>query len=242
MTIRDMLEDKGLEIDAFVKSFGVEATADAGEEAAVADAGEEAAVADAGEEAAVADADAEEELSWADAEVDAAETYPIENCWITVKDVSYTGKKIKKPSVKVKWGDIKLKEGEDYTFSYDKKARDIGLYMLNIKGEGQFTGSVDVPFYVVPKARTLIKMMNGDKQAALIWKCLKNITKFQIEYSMDEDFADSQKEKIKKSKDLNKLVKKLKAGKKYYVRVRVYATVGNEKYHSAWSQVKTLKL
>lgn len=173
---------------------------------------------------------------------DASKTFPIGDCWITVKDVPYTGKKIKKPSVKVECGDMKLKEGEDYTVRYDKKARDIGLYALTVKGRGRFTGTADVPFCVIPKAKALIKMMGGDKQAAKAWKCLEHIAGCQVEYSLDEDFSGSSKEKIRKPKDLKKLAKKLKAGKKYYVRVRIYATVGKKKYYSDWSKVKILKL
>ena len=172
---------------------------------------------------------------------EASKTFPIEDCWITVKDIPYTGKKIKAPTVKVECGDMKLKEGEDYTLSYDKKARDIGLYLLNIKGEGRFTGAVAVPFYVFPKAKMFIKMMGGNKDASQYWKCLKHIKGCQIKYSLNEDFSDSRKEKIKKPKDLEKLIKKLKAGKKYYVRARVYATINKEKFYSDWSKVKTLE-
>ena len=173
---------------------------------------------------------------------EAAKTFPIEDCWITVKDVPYTGKKIKEPTVKVECGDMKLVEGEDYTISYDKKARDIGLYLLTVKGKGHFTGSTEVPFCVVPKTKALIKLLVGDEQSSLDWKCLKNITGCQIEYSLEEDLSDSKREKIKKSKDLEKLLKKLKAGKKYYVRVRIYAKVDDKKYYSAWSKVKKMKL
>lgn len=173
---------------------------------------------------------------------EASKTFPIEDCWITVKDVPYTGKKIEKPSVKVECGDRKLKEGEDYTFTYDKKARDVGLYTLTIEGKAHFTGSVDVPFYVVPKAKTLKKMLGGDKQASKIWKRLRNITGYQVEYSLEKDLTDSRKVKIKKPKDLEKLAGKLKAGKKYYVRARIYATIKKKKYFSDWSRVKALKL
>lgn len=31
------------------------------------------------------------------------------------------------------------------------------------------------------------------------------------------------------------IVKKLKSGKKYYVRVRAYKVVGGKKYYSAWA-------
>ena len=167
---------------------------------------------------------------------------PIAECRITVKDVPYTGKKIKKPAVKVVCGEVALKPGEDYSFKYDKKTRDIGLYMLTIKGKGRFTGSVKVPFYVVPKAASYARLLAGDKQAARTWKLLKNIEGYQIEYSQDKDFSHSKKAKICKPKDLPKALKKLKAGKKYYLRVRIFATVKKKHHYSEWSKVKTVKL
>ena len=167
---------------------------------------------------------------------------PIEECRITVKDVVYTGKKIKKPSVKVVCGETALEPGEDYSLKYDKKARDIGLYMLTVKGKGRFTGSVKAPFYVVPKASEYVRLLGGDKQADKAWKLLKNIEGCQIEYSLNKDLSDSKKAKIRKPKDLSKVLMKLKAGKKYYLRVRLFATVKKKRRHSDWSKVKAVKL
>ena len=36
-------------------------------------------------------------------------------------------------------------------------------------------------------------------------------------------------------------VKKLKAKKKYYVRIRTYKTVNGKKVYSSWSKVKSVK-
>ena len=73
------------------------------------------------------------------------------------------------------------------------------------------------------------------------WKCLKNVTGAQIEYSLDKDFSDSKVEKIKMSYDLSELVKCLEAGKEYYVRIRLYAVLKDKKHYSDWSEVVTLK-
>ena len=173
---------------------------------------------------------------------EAETSVPIAECQITVKDVPYTGKKIKKPAVKVVCGEVEMQPGEDYSFKYDKKAREIGLYMLTVKGKGRFTGSVKVPFYVVPKAASYANLLAGDKQAARTWKLLKNIEGYQIEYSQNKDFSHSKKAKICKPKDLPKALKKLKAGKKYYLRVRIFATVKKKHHYSEWSKVKTVKL
>jgi hypothetical protein len=37
-------------------------------------------------------------------------------------------------------------------------------------------------------------------------------------------------------------IKKLKAGKKYYVRIRTHKKVGKKKYYSKWSARKTVKV
>lgn len=177
------------------------------------------------------------------AEAEAEKTFPIENCRITVKDVPYTGKKIEKPSVKVARGDRKLKKGEDYTFSYDKSAREIGLYMLNITGKGLCTGSMSVPFHIVPKAKSYIKLLRGDKEeASQVWERLKNVTGCEIRYSLNKDFSDSREQKLEKTEDLDNIVGSLKSGEKYYVRARIYSTVKGETYYSGWSKTKTLEL
>ena len=45
----------------------------------------------------------------------------------------------------------------------------------------------------------------------------------------------------KKQKTTKYNVKKLKAKKKYYVRVRTYKTVKGKKVYSSWSKVKSIK-
>ena len=72
-------------------------------------------------------------------------------------------------------------------------------------------------------------------------KYLKRIRGYQIEYSLNKDFTDSKKENIRKIKDLHLFVTKLKAGEKYYTRVRVCAKVKKEKYYFDWSEVMILK-
>lgn len=76
---------------------------------------------------------------------------------------------------------------------------------------------------------------------ALDWKFLKNLTGCQIEYSMDEDFSDCKKEKIKKSDDLSTPLKKMEAGKQYYVRARLCASIKDKKHCSDWSEVIRMK-
>ena len=173
---------------------------------------------------------------------EAAKYIPIEECEITVKDVTFNGKKIKKPSVKVVCGETALEPGEDYKLKYDKKISEIGLYTLTVKGKGRFTGSVRIPFYVVPKASEYARLLGCDKRAAKEWKLLKNIEGYQIEYSQSKDFSDGKKAKIREPKDLEKALRKLKPGKKYHLRVRLFARVKKKNHYSDWSKVGTVKM
>lgn len=182
--------------------------------------------------------EAEELISAAE---EAARAIPIDLCDISVKDLPYTGKKVKQPAVKVRIEGEKLKEGVDYTVRYDKKAREIGVYELTVTGMGNFTGSVDTCFFVVPKDKTLTKLMDDGKQAALNWKELKKNTGYQIEYSLKKDFSNSTRVKIRKAKDLAKTLDKLKTGKKYHMRIRIYTKIDGRKYHSGWSNPATVK-
>jgi len=47
--------------------------------------------------------------------------------------------------------------------------------------------------------------------------------------------------KVKKNKTTSSTVKKLKAKKKYYVRIRTYKKVNGKTYYSGWSKVKNVK-
>ena len=72
-------------------------------------------------------------------------------------------------------------------------------------------------------------------------------TGYQIQYATDKNFKKNKKAvTVKKNKTTSVKVKKLKAKKKYYVRVRTYKNVkdteGNaKKLYSSWSKTKTVK-
>ena len=38
------------------------------------------------------------------------------------------------------------------------------------------------------------------------------------------------------------VIKKLKSGKKYYVRIKTYKKIGSKYYYSSWSKAKTVKI
>ena len=60
---------------------------------------------------------------------------------------------------------------------------------------------------------------------------------YQIQYSTDSKFKSGNKTvTVNKNSTTKKTISKLKAKKKYYVRIRTYKTVGKQKYYSDWSK------
>ena len=97
-----------------------------------------------------------------------------------------------------------------------------------------------------PKA-TKIKKVKGSKKAiALTWAKVKVVKGYQIQVATDKKFKKNKKTvTIKKQKTTKTTVKKLKAKKKYFVRIRTYKTKKingkSKKVYSSWSKAKTVK-
>ena len=65
---------------------------------------------------------------------------------------------------------------------------------------------------------------------------------YQIQYSTSSKFASGNKlVTVAKTGTTSKTISKLKAKKRYYVRVRTYKTVSGTKYYSGWSAKKSVK-
>ena len=93
-----------------------------------------------------------------------------------------------------------------------------------------------------PKS-TKIKKVKGSKKAiAVEWVKTKGVKGYEFQVATDKKFKKNKKTvTIKKQKTTKTTVKKLKAKKKYYVRVRTYKIVKSKKVYSSWSKVKSVK-
>ena len=185
----------------------------------------------------------------AEAQVQAAEEeagkIDINACKITVKNVTYTGKavtaKAMKRAVTVKYGGKKLKYGTEYTLSYSKKLKAVGKATVTVVGKGKYRGSKKLKFKIIPKGTAISKVTGGDRQIRLRWKKRKGVRGYQIQYSVNKNFSKSRKVKINRAKTVENTIKSLKAGTRYYVRIRTFAKVKNKTYYSKWSKTKSVK-
>ena len=100
----------------------------------------------------------------------------------------------------------------------------------------------DVTVTSKPKSAS-IKKVKGAKKAILVtWKKVSGVSGYEIQLATDKKFKKNKKTvTIKKQKTTKTTVKKLKAKKKYYVRVRTYKIVNGKKVYSSWSKVKSVK-
>jgi len=166
---------------------------------------------------------------------------PLSKCKLTVKGQVYTGK-VLKPAVTVKFGSKTLKKGTDYTVTY-KNNKAIGTATVTVKGKGSYTGTAKATFKINPKAVTGLNLTAGKGQINASWKKpTGGVGGYQLQYALKKDFSGGKKVTISKASTLKATLKKLKAGKTYYVRIRTYKKVGKTTYWSAWSAAKTAKV
>lgn len=86
-------------------------------------------------------------------------------------------------------------------------------------------------------ATSITSLSAKDNGFKIKWKKKSGITGYQIQYSTNSKFKKGNKSiKIKNAKTISKKITKLKAAKKYYVRVRTY----KGKKYSKWSKKKNI--
>ena len=93
-----------------------------------------------------------------------------------------------------------------------------------------------------PKSAKFKKVKSAKKAISVEWKKVSGVKGYQIQVATDKKFKKNKKTvTIKKQKTTKTTVKKLKAKKKYYVRIRTYKIVNGKKVYSSWSKVKSVK-
>ncbi|MGN0521935.1 MAG: CHAP domain-containing protein [Eubacterium sp.] len=91
------------------------------------------------------------------------------------------------------------------------------------------------------KATGISKLTAKSKAFTVKWKKPSDqITGYQIQYSTDNKFSNAKTVTVSKSTTTSKTISKLKAKKKYYVRIRTYKKVNGKKYYSSWSKAKSV--
>ena len=161
---------------------------------------------------------------------------------VSLSSVSYTyNGKEKKPSVTVKDSKGKTISKSNYSLSYSNNKK-VGKASVKITFKGNYSGSKTLSFTINPAGTTLSKVTPAKKGFIAKWK--KNTTQttgYQIQYATNSKFTKNVKTvTVSKNTTASKKITKLKAKKKYYVRIRTYKTVSGKKYYSSWSKAKSV--
>ncbi|MCX4320684.1 MAG: leucine-rich repeat protein [Lachnospiraceae bacterium] len=153
--------------------------------------------------------------------------------------VTYNGK-AQKPAVAVKDNQGKKISSQNYTVKY-KDNKKIGQASVTVAFNGNYRGTVKKTFQIVPKGTSISRLKAGKRGFSVKWnKQKKEISGYEIQYSTSKKFKGAKKIRNIKVQTTSKNISKLKAKKKYYVRIRTFKKVKGKKYYSEWSKAKSV--
>lgn len=163
----------------------------------------------------------------------------IEEAELTVKkNFVYTGAAIR-PAIIVDFDGSVLTAGEDFNTKFSNNIN-VGTATVVVQGIGNFTGEKKGSFTILPKGTALKSLKAGSKKITATWS-KQAVTGYQIEYSTDKKMLSGTKRKtISSGKTTSLTISGLKAGTRYYVRIRTYKKISGKTYYSAWSKVRYL--
>lgn len=98
------------------------------------------------------------------------------------------------------------------------------------------------PVKKVTVKKQTAKVKAGKKKLTVTWKKDKNVSGYQIKIATKKNFKGAKTYTVKSYKTYKKVIKKLKANKKYFVKVRAYKTVGKSKVYGVYSAVRSCKV
>ena len=98
------------------------------------------------------------------------------------------------------------------------------------------------PVKKVTVKKQTAKVKAGKKKLTVTWKKDKNVSGYQIKIATKKNFKGAKTYTVKSYKTYKKVIKKLKAKKKYFVKVRAYKTVGKSKVYGVYSAVRSCKV
>lgn len=139
----------------------------------------------------------------------------------------------------------KLVKNTDYTVSSPSGRTNVGKYTYKVTLKGNYSGTASLTFTIKPKATSLSSLTPIKNGFKVVWKKqATQTTGYQVQVAANSGFTSDVHSYTysKNSTTSASITKNLKAGKKYYVRVRTFKTVTingkSEKIYSSWSSAK----
>lgn len=168
---------------------------------------------------------------------------------VNLSKTSYTyNGKLRKPAISIiDTQGSSLMNGKDYRVSYPDISAQAGIYQVKIDFIGNYYGSVNKQFKVLPKSISFTKVTSKKKGIALKWKKTAADCGYEIAYSTSKKFTRKSSHiiDVRKSRTISKTISRLKPKQRYYIRIRTYKNVTlngkTTKLYSGWSKVKTVR-
>lgn len=123
-----------------------------------------------------------------------------------------------------------------------------GIAVITVTAEGNTNynkKAVKITITSAPKQEKLVTVKSRSKKKLEVkWSKDTMATGYEVQYSTSSKFKSKTTKtvQIRKNKITGQTIKKLKSGKKYYVRVRAYKKCGKKKLCGQWSKVKNVKI
>ena len=153
--------------------------------------------------------------------------------------------------VKVKNGTPTYKSNSKYVVvskagKVTVKAKFIGKATITITAPAStnYTATTKKITVTVNPTKTALSSVSSPSAGKMTVKWKKNAvgTGYQIQYSTSSKFTSPKTVTVTKNTTLSKTIGSLAKGKKYYVRIRTYKTVGSTKFYSGWSAAKAVTI
>lgn len=149
--------------------------------------------------------------------------------------------------VKKKWKKIKTTSKTSYTVKNLKAGKSYKFKVRAVRASDNIKGDFSSVLTVKtsPKKVTLDTLKSKKKkQAVVTWKTVSGATGYEVKYSTSKKFTKktTATTTVKKDKTNKITLKKLKSGKKYYVKVRAYKVVDGKKIYGSYSRKGTITI
>jgi hypothetical protein len=173
----------------------------------------------------------------------ANKTLAFDMCLISLDKTSFTyNGKAFEPAVKATNKDgTALVKDTDFEVIYEANTEP-GVGKVKVTGKGEnYAGTRELTFKILPKKNKITSLKKAKKAFTVKWTKDNKATGYQVSYGLKKNFKGAKTVKITKNTTVSKKVSKLKAKKKYFVRVRTYVTSGEQTIYGVWSPVKSVK-
>ncbi len=172
--------------------------------------------------------------------------YQLKKAELSQSEMVYNGKS-KKPSVKVTDRLGRIISSRNYQLVYQNNIN-VGQATVVVIFKGDYKGSQKKNFTIDPKGTSLSKLKAKKKGLTISWNRQASQTSgYEIQYSTSSKFTKKATKTVtvKNSRTTSRSISKLKAKKKYYVRIRTYKNAKvngkTKKLYSGWSKSKSVK-